>query len=259
MTSTLPTSLHAKGVSVATRLHDVTLSLAPGLTVIVGENGAGKSTLLDVLAGILAPTTGTVALGDAQLRSLPPRERARRIASVGQSSADVDLTALERIAQGLAPRRGSGALVDDTTRVRVVEVARALGVDELLARDTSSLSSGQRRRVEVARALVDDAATCVLVDEPHAAVDVRHQALVSRALLDRAKKGAIVVVSVHDLGTAAAIADRVIGLREGRVVVDGPPDEAITGENVARLYGVSGAVVVRDSGAVGVLLPPPRL
>ncbi len=249
-------TLHARNVSVAARLHDVTLALSPGLTVVVGENGAGKSTLLDILAGILAPNAGTVTLGNDELRSLAPRERARSIASIGQTSADVDLTALERIAQGLAPRRGSGALVDDATRARVVEVARSLGIDELLERDVASLSSGQRRRVEVARALVDHEATCVLVDEPHAAVDVRHQSLVSRALMGRAKSGAIVVVSVHDLGTAAAIADRVVGLREGRVVVDGPPAEAITSDTVARLYGVTGAVVVRDGGgAVGVLLP----
>jgi iron complex transport system ATP-binding protein len=108
----------------------------------------------------------------------------------------------------------------------------------------------------VARALVDDQAACVLVDEPHAAVDVRHQSLVSHALMQRARQGAVVVVSVHDLGTAAAIADRVIGLREGRVVVDAAPNDAITSDNITRLYGVTGAVVVRDGGAVGVLLPP---
>jgi iron complex transport system ATP-binding protein len=250
------TSLHLRTVSIVGRLHDVTLTLSRGLTVVVGENGAGKSTLLDVAAGILPPSAGAVVLDDVDVRTLAPRERARHIASLGQASADLDITALERIAHGLAPRRGSGALVDDATRARVVTVASELGVDALLDRDVASLSSGQRRRVEVARALVDDGAACVLVDEPHAAVDVRHQSLVSRALIARARAGSIVVVSVHDLAVAASIADRVIGLRDGRVVVDGPPADAITSENVERIYGISGAVVVREHDSVGVLFPP---
>lgn len=253
------TVLRAHAVTVAARLRDVTLELSPGLTVVVGENGAGKSTLLDVLAGVLLPDRGVVTFVDGtstDLRALAPRQRARRIASLGQASVDVDASALERIAQGLAPRRGSRALIDDATRARVQTVARALGIDELLDRDVAALSAGQRRRIEVARALVDDLASCVIVDEPHAAVDVKHQGLVSRALVARARAGALVIVSVHDLGIAAAIADRVIGMREGRVVIDGPVASAITSASIAQLYGVEGATVVRQGDGVAVILPP---
>jgi iron complex transport system ATP-binding protein len=244
------------------RLNDVSLQIKAGLTVIVGENGAGKSTLLDVLAGVLVLDGGAVWMEDGgvdggarDVASLAPRERAQHIASLGQESIDIDTTALERIAQGLAPRRGSGALIDDIARARVLAASRALGVDGLLERDVDALSAGQRRRVEVARALVDTGAACVIVDEPHAAVDLKHQGLVSRALVERAHAGTLVIVSVHDLGLAASIADRVIGLREGCVVIDGPPTEAITPAAVEKLYGVSGAVVVRDGTAVAVILP----
>ena len=265
--------LRINDVSVVRRLHDVTLDLGPGLTVVIGENGAGKSTLLDVLAGILAPSSGTVSLcesehaaddaagaqdslvmgaaHDADLRTLSPRQRARRIASLGQESIDHDTTVLERIAQGLAPRRGSGALVDDLARVKVLAIARALGVDALLERDVDQLSSGQRRRVDVARALVDDEAACVIVDEPHAAVDIKHQGMVSLALVERARAGTIVIVSVHDLGIAATIADRIIGLRDGRVVVDDGGEAALTSASVELLYGVTGALIVRGGAARG--------
>lgn len=252
--------LRARSVTVHRRLHDVTLALAPGLTVVVGENGAGKSTLLDVLAGILVPDAGAVSLatreGDGDdLRALSPRERARRIASLGQESIDIEATALERIAHGLSPRRGSSALLDAPALALITAAANSLGVAELLARDVAQLSSGQARRVEVARALVDDQATCVIIDEPHAAVDVKHQGVVSRALLERARAGAIVVVSVHDLGVAAAIADRVIGLREGRVVVDGPLADAITPASIELLYGVAGALIVREGDGLAVIMP----
>ncbi len=254
-------SLSALGVSVGSRLVDVTLTFVPGtLTVVVGENGAGKSTLLDVLSGVLAPKSGAVRLTDASAReldvaALAPRDRARRIASLGQRPVDVDdITAAERIAHGLAPRRGSHALVDGAARARIEAAAGALGVAPLLGRALGTLSSGERRRVEVARALVDDEAPVLIVDEPHAGVDVRHQGLVSRALVARARAGATVVASVHELG-AAAFADRLVGLRDGRVVVDGAPDDALSAASVDALYGVSGAVVVRESGAVAVLMP----
>jgi iron complex transport system ATP-binding protein len=246
-------ALRAVDIALGTRLHATSLTFTSGsLTAIVGENGAGKSTLLDILAGVHAPAAGSIHLGDDDVRALPPRTRAQRIASLGQKNVDLDdVTAAERIAHGLVPRRGPHALVDDTALQRITAVADELGVAAFLDRPLATLSTGERRRVEVARALVDDAVPCFLLDEPHAGVDVRHQSLVSAALAARAKRGAIVVVSVHDLGVAG-VADRVIGMREGRVVVD---TAALDANAIEAIYGVSGAVVVRDGRALGVLLP----
>lgn len=249
-------TLAAEGVTVAGRLFDVTLALAPGrLVCVVGENGAGKTTLLDVLAGVARPDRGRILLEGKLLEGLAPRERARRVASLGQETVDYDATVAERIAQGLAPRRGSAALLDDDARAQVHKVAEELAVERHLERDLLTLSSGERRRVDVARALVDDEVGCILVDEPHAGVDVRHQSLVSAALARRARAGKIVVASVHDLAVAATLADRLLGLKDGRVVVDGPPSTELSTESIEALYGVAGARVVRDGGDVAVLLP----
>jgi iron complex transport system ATP-binding protein len=256
MSSTSPATLAARDVHVVGRLHAVDLSLRPGeVTALVGENGAGKSTLLDVLAGVLAPSRGDVLLGDARIATLRPRERARRLQSLPQHEPDAaGRLVVERIAQGMVPRRGFDALLDDDARARVRAVAAELGVEGLLDRSLSTLSGGERRRVHVARALVDDA-DAYLLDEPWANVDLEKLPLVAAALRRRADRGAIVVASVHDLGVAAMAADRVVGLRGGRVVVDGPPLRALDGPGIEAIYGVRGARLVVEDGAIGVLVP----
>lgn len=258
------TSLRAFGVTVTAGhkrlLDDVSLTAESGsVVVLVGENGAGKSTLLDSLAGVRRPTVGSVSLDGVTLHSLSARERAQRLSSLAQANVVADdLSSAGRIAQGLIPRRGAQALVDDLARAAIHAVAEELGIEAVLTRRLSTLSGGERRRVEVARALVDDSAGGYLLDEPHAGIDARHTTLVSQALRRRAERGALVVTSMHDLGAALSLADRVIGLREGRVVVDAEVASALTSEHLLRLYGVSGEIVVSSTGERGVILDVAR-
>ncbi|MFZ9889976.1 MAG: ATP-binding cassette domain-containing protein [Myxococcota bacterium] len=129
--------LEANGLSVMgqqrPRLDDVSVRLLPSqVVVLLGENGAGKSTLLDCLSGITRPDTGRVTLDGTPLDALSPQQRAMRIASLGQRDTGAGhLLVAGRIAQGLSPRRGPSALLDDVTSTRVMVIARELGVDEL--------------------------------------------------------------------------------------------------------------------------------
>jgi iron complex transport system ATP-binding protein len=252
--------MHTRGVSVragaALLLDDVTLEVRAGEVVaLVGENGAGKTTLLDVLAGLRRPDEGAVEVRGQPLLSLPPRERARKVASLDQEDAAApELSVEARIGHGLVPRRGASSLLDDDARARIARVAEELGVAELSTRRLRELSGGERRRVEVARALVDDEVPCVLLDEPHAGIDVRNQPIVSAALRRRASEGAALVVSVHDLTVALRLAHRVVGIKEGRLVVDAPVDDAFTPENLRALYGVEGDVVTTSAGHRAVVL-----
>lgn len=245
-------ALHLKDVVVAgqdrPRLTVPVLELVPGLTVLVGENGAGKSTLLDVAAGILAPGAGAVFLDGAPLSASSSSTRARRIASLGQRPRSAPWLRVDaRIAQGLVPRLGVRATVSHPA---VTAVAEALGLGPLLRRPLTSLSGGEQQRVHVARALVDDEAAVVVLDEPFAGLDEAATALVVQALQARASAGAVVAVSVHDLGLAAWLGGRVVGVAGGRVVVDGHGAEALAA--AAGLVG--GRVRVVDDGvAVGVL------
>ena len=120
-----------------------------GITVVVGRNGAGKSTLLDTAAGLLRPDSGQVRLGDVDVGTLPPALRARRIASLGQRPPDgplAGLTVVERVAQGLVPRRGPRAGLTPEVRARIDAVLEALSLTALAGRKLGHLSGGERQR-----------------------------------------------------------------------------------------------------------------
>lgn len=216
------TMIALNDVDLPGRLRVPSLALTAGVTVVVGENGAGKSTLLDVVAGVLAPGHGDVVVDGVALSSLTPRARARRIASLGQhDDAGLNVTVAERIASGLAPRRGVHALYDEETHALVAAVATEVGLGDKLAQRVHRLSGGQRRRAAIARVLVDAQAHAVVMDEPFAGLDAAGCALVVTALRRRAAAGVVVVVSVHDVAVALSLGGRLVGLRGGEIVVDG--------------------------------------
>jgi iron complex transport system ATP-binding protein len=221
---------------------------------VVGDNGAGKSSLLDALAGVLTPSRGTITIdGAIDLLRLPPRLRAQRISSLGQQPPVVaSLSAAERIAQGLVPRRGADARLDHATHQRVVEVATEVGVASSLSSPLGKLSGGQRQRVHVARALIDHEADIVVLDEPFAGCDDTSTALIVSALRRRTHQ--LIVISVHDLGVAVALEGRLLGLRAGHVVVDSTTEALLNPKNTdAGQIFTDPVRVIVDGDAIGVL------
>ncbi|HLS79144.1 MAG TPA: heme ABC transporter ATP-binding protein [Nocardia sp.] len=204
------------------------------IVALVGPNGAGKSTLLAALAGELTPAEGRVELDGRALTHWTPLDMARRRAVLPQShTVGFPFTAREVVAMGRAPWARTPRDLDDD---RVVEQSLAAAdVTHLAHRSFPTLSGGERARVALARVLAQQTST-LLLDEPTAALDLGHQEQVLRLAAARAGEGAAVVVVLHDLGIAAAYADRVAVLEAGRVAADGPPREVLTGELLSRVY-----------------------
>ncbi|MFD7519037.1 heme ABC transporter ATP-binding protein [Streptomyces niveus] len=204
--------------------------------VLVGPNGAGKSTLLAALAADLdaTGTSGRVRIGDRPAHDWSAPELALRRAVLPQAATlSFPFPVEEVVRMGRAPWAGTAAADEDDAAV--ADAMAATEVAEFARRPFSALSGGERARVALARVLAQRA-PLLLLDEPTAALDLRHQELVLRVCRARAAAGDAVVVVLHDLGLAAAHADRAAVLHEGRVVADGPPAEVFGGELLSRVY-----------------------
>ena len=244
------------GVTVDGRwlLTGVDVALQAGeVLVVVGPNGAGKSTLLGVLSGDRRPDTGTVALDDRPLDAWRAAPLARRRAVLPQrSTVSFGFTAGEVVAMGRAPWAVDGD--PDRDRAVVAASAERTGVTHLLARPFPTLSGGEQARVALARVLAQDT-DVLLLDEPTAALDLRHQELVMAVARDRATAGAAVVVVLHDLGLAAAHADRVLLLQDGRVRAVGAPTQVLTAEVLSEVYEHPVEVLIHPRDGSLVILP----
>ncbi|MEV0355125.1 heme ABC transporter ATP-binding protein [Nocardia sp. NPDC050697] len=232
-------TLRASGVTVTRGprevLRDVGFEVTAGEVVaLVGPNGAGKSTLLAALAGELPVSTGTVELDGRPVTAWSALDMARRRAVLPQShTVGFPFTAREVVAMGRAPWTGTGRDLDDDTAIDAA--LTAADVTHLAGRAFPTLSGGERARVALARVLAQDTAT-LLLDEPTAALDLGHQEAVLGLARARAAAGAAVVIVVHDLGIAAAYADRVAVLDRGRVAADGAPRAVLTTALLSAVY-----------------------
>ncbi len=218
--------------SVSIELHD------HELVAVVGPNGAGKSTLIDVLGGVRAPDAGRVEFDGVSLVSLSAKARARSLAHVPQNLDSIPAVSVERfVFAGRYAHVSRWRGATDIDREAVVAALAAADVTHLAARQLSELSGGQRQRVLIARALAQQA-PMLLVDEPTAALDPRHQLavfeLLSTLVLER---GRGVLVVTHDLNLAAQFAQRIVLMDDGTIVGSGSVDEMLRLEVLEPVYG----------------------
>jgi iron complex transport system ATP-binding protein len=217
-------------------LEQVDLELRAGeVLALVGPNGAGKSTLVAVLSGDLAPAEGQVLLDGAPLGEWSTIEVAlRRAVLLQQTAMSFPFTVLQAVRMGRSPWEAAG--IDDVDGDRIVAESMArTDVVQFADRVFMSLSGGERARAALARVLAQDTHV-LLLDEPTAALDIRHQEQVLTVAGRLAAEGRAVAVVMHDLGLAAAHADRVAVLSGGRILAEGPPGAVLTSELLSQVY-----------------------
>ena len=226
----------------------LSLAVRPGEFVgVIGPNGSGKTTLLMLLSGVLAPQGGEVALGGRPVRSVSPRERARMVAVVFQEARILfDFTVLEIALMGRAPHLGAWRLERPQDFASARAALREMDLADLESAHLQEMSSGERQRALIARALSQEP-RILLMDEPTAFPDLKHRLQIYEILvrLNR-EKGLTVVTTSHDLNLAARYGSRLVLLHRGRVAADGPPATVLTSELIRRVYETD-ARIERDA------------
>jgi len=221
-------------------LESVSLQVLPGeFVVVAGPNGAGKTTLLRLVSGILPPSSGRIRLEGVELADLHPREVARKLAVVPQDSTfHFPYRVGEAVRMGRAPYLGLWGFESEEDVQAGDRAMRMCDLGGLAARGVHELSGGERQRVIIARALAQQTRILVL-DEPTAALDLRHAWEVLRILQRvRGEQGTTVVVITHDLTRLAPVAERIVLLKQGRVVADGSPERVLTPEQIHEVFEV---------------------
>ena len=246
------TTLVATGVTASygsrVALRDCSFSLGSGeIVAVVGPNGAGKSTLLRVLAGLLRPTSGAVALDGQDLKTMSRSALARRIAVVPQIFDTLfPFTVREVVALGRTARLGAFGRASAEDVAAVDRAIIDLELEALASRRIDRLSGGERQRAVLAMALAQESAV-LLLDEPTVHLDPGHQLATLELLRELATRRQLAVCAVlHDLNLASAFASRIVATSDSRIIRDGTPFEVIHPDFVKSMFGEGLEVVARD-------------
>jgi len=220
-------------------LHDVSVpNIHAGTFVgLIGPNASGKSTLFKTLAGLVKPMSGQITIGTDDVTQLRRKDRARRVAYMPQAfGCNALLTVFESVL--LALKQTSGWRVQSDNLDRVSETLSALSLSHLSNRGIADLSGGQAQMVAVAQTIVR-APEVILLDEPTSALDLHHQLSIMTSIRNEMRrKKPVVLAALHDLNLAAKFCDRLVLLREGSILADGPPEDVLALPQIGETYRV---------------------
>jgi iron complex transport system ATP-binding protein len=224
---------------------------------LLGPNGAGKTTLLRTLSGHLAPLEGKVILDGRDLSSLKSGQLARRMSVVlTVKTMPALFRVYDFVAMGRYPHTAwTGRLAEHDDAV-VMEALALVGAEDLAFRDISRLSDGERQKVLIARALAQEP-DIMLLDEPTMHLDLRHRMQIMGILQTLCReKGICVAASLHDVETAARVADRVALVKDGGIKAFGPPEQVMDKDAVSFLYDFTNAGFDPVLGSIEISMPP---
>lgn len=221
-------------------LSGVNLDIAPGeILTLIGPNGAGKSTLLKSIAGELALREGRVLYAGKDYFAQSLRQRAQTLAFMQtHHNASEMLTCGEYVGVGRYPYTGRLGILTPHDRQKVTEALLLVGAAELAERPFHAISDGQRQRILLARAIAQEPKV-ILLDEPTSFLDIKGKIELLQCLKRLAEeKQTAVILSLHELELAGRISDRIACVEKGTIGKIGKPEEILTDENIAALYGL---------------------
>lgn len=206
------------------------------LYAVLGPNGSGKSTLMKALLGVIRAESGEALIDERPVRSWPRRELARQVGAVAQSEPmPFPLTGRELVAMGRYPHLGPLQSERPLDRDAVRRALERCDVAQLAHRPVDTLSGGELQRMRIARALAQEPRALVL-DEPTASLDVRHEMTILELLRASADEGMTVLLVTHHLDLAARFADRLLLLDRGRVAAEGTAAQVVREDVLEGVY-----------------------
>ncbi len=238
-------------------LHDINLCMdGPQLISIVGPNGVGKSTLVGCICGLFKIDKGSIKINGIQLEEYKSRDLARIVGYVPCTAKDsFPMSVTDTVLMGKGPY--NGWRTTDADLRAVYAILDLLGIEDLAMRNFDELSAGQHQKVMLARGMIQDTEILIL-DEPTANLDIKHQLEVTRILSDLvSNRGMMIITISHDLNIASQYSDNIIMMHEGTILQVGRPDDVINCENLHRVYGVESEIVQRN-GRPYVILDDPN-
>jgi iron complex transport system ATP-binding protein len=253
-------SLEARGLRLSYGRREVVggvnLVVRPGeIVALLGSNGSGKSTLLRGLGRLLRPVGGVVELDGRAIASWPPDRFARRVALLAQTHESVgEMTVRDLVALGRHPHQGFLSLPTAGDAMAIENALTLTGLTQIAERRVGELSGGETQRAWIALALAQNP-EIMLLDEPTTFLDLAHQLSVLELIqqLNRVR-GLTIVMALHDLSQAARYADRLVLLKDGSVIAEGPVETVLNPDLIQATYGVEVEIVTSDGG-IPVIIP----
>ncbi len=219
-------------------LKGINLNIEKGcLTSILGPNGAGKTTLLRAISRII-DFFGKITVSEKDIKKLSRREISRLISLVPQDfPQDVEFTAFEVVLMGRYPYTTIFKPFGKEDYKAVIDAMKTTNTLYLKERKFSRMSSGERQRIIIAKALAQET-SIMLLDEPTSNLDISHSIKIMRILRRLADKGMIIISSMHNINLASLYSDRIVLLKNGKIFAEGKPEDVITQENIKAVYGI---------------------
>ena len=238
-------------------LRAISLTVPAGkVTALIGHNGSGKSTLLRLMARLLAPSDGRIALYGKPLGDWQSWPLAREIAYMPQQVPAVPgVTVRELVALGRYPWHGPFGRLTTHDRDKIAAAMAMADVTQLADRFADTLSGGERQRAWLAMLVAQDA-RCLLLDEPTSALDIAHQVEVLSLVRRLSRElGLAVVTILHDVNMAVHYSDMIVALQSGRLIACGPPSSIMRRDVLSDIYGI-GMRVITDPATNEVICMP---